>query len=41
VPAGLALVALPLLWRYPLTRERQRRMRERIERRNRRRAAEG
>jgi Na+/melibiose symporter-like transporter len=40
VPAGLALVALPLLWRYPLTRERQRRMRERIERRNRRRAAE-
>ena len=23
IPAGLALVAVPLLWRYPLTRERQ------------------
>ncbi|MBW2279876.1 MAG: MFS transporter [Deltaproteobacteria bacterium] len=34
IPAGLALVAVPLLWRYPLTEARQRRMRERIERRN-------
>jgi Na+/melibiose symporter-like transporter len=36
-PACLALVALPLLWRYPLTEERQQRMRARIESRNRRR----
>ena len=37
IPAGLALLAVPLLWRYPLSEARQRRMRERIERRNRRR----
>jgi Na+/melibiose symporter-like transporter len=35
VPAALACVALPLLWSYPLTRERQARLRERIARRNR------
>ena len=34
IPAGLALTAIPLLWRYPLTEARQRRMRERIARRN-------
>ncbi|NNL84204.1 MAG: MFS transporter [Myxococcales bacterium] len=34
VPAGLALIAVPLLWRYPLTEARQRRLRERIARRN-------
>jgi len=34
VPAALACVALPLLWKYPLTRERQARMRRHIERRN-------
>jgi Na+/melibiose symporter-like transporter len=39
IPAALACVALPLLWRYPLDRERQRRLRDRIERRNRRLAA--
>jgi GPH family glycoside/pentoside/hexuronide:cation symporter len=33
-PAALALTALPLLWRYPLTEERQKRMRDRIARRN-------
>jgi glycoside/pentoside/hexuronide:cation symporter, GPH family len=33
IPAALACVALPLLWRYPLTRERQQRMRAHIERR--------
>lgn len=37
VPAALACVALPLLWKYPLTRERQERMRAHIERRDRRR----
>lgn len=34
IPAGLACVALPLLWKYPLTRERQQRMRSHIERRD-------
>ncbi|MGE0621815.1 MAG: MFS transporter [Pseudomonadales bacterium] len=34
VPAALACVALPLLWKYPLSRERQARMRRHIERRN-------
>ena len=34
IPAGLALIAVPLLWRYPLDEARQRRMRERIARRN-------
>jgi Na+/melibiose symporter-like transporter len=38
IPAALACVALPLLWKYPLTRERQQRMRAHIERRNERRA---
>ncbi len=38
IPALLACVALPLLWKYPLTRERQQRMRAHIERRNERRA---
>ena len=38
IPAALACVALPLLWKYPLTRERQERMRRHIERRNLRRA---
>ena len=38
VPAALACVALPLLWRYPLTRERQARMRAHIEKRDQRRA---
>jgi GPH family glycoside/pentoside/hexuronide:cation symporter len=37
IPAALACVALPLLWKYPLTRERQQRMRGHIERRDRRR----
>ncbi|MCP4004815.1 MAG: MFS transporter [bacterium] len=32
VPAGLACIALPLLWRYPLTREVQAETRARIER---------
>lgn len=41
IPAGLACVAVPLLWRYPLTRERQQRMREHIARRDRRRAEQG
>ncbi|MCB1684068.1 MAG: MFS transporter, partial [Pseudomonadales bacterium] len=36
VPAALACVALPLLWKYPLTRVRQERMRNHIERRDRR-----
>jgi Na+/melibiose symporter-like transporter len=40
IPAGLALVAVPLLWRYPLTETRQRRMRERIARRNQKREVE-
>jgi Na+/melibiose symporter-like transporter len=39
IPAALACVALPLLWNYPLSRERQERMRGHIERRDRRRAA--
>ena len=34
VPAALACVALPLLWKYPLTRARQERMRKHIERRD-------
>ncbi|HEY5644400.1 MAG TPA: MFS transporter [Pseudomonadales bacterium] len=38
IPAALACVALPLLWKYPLTRERQNRMRRHIERRDLRRA---
>lgn len=38
VPAILACVALPLLWKYPLTQARQERMRGHIERRDRRRA---
>ena len=33
VPAGLKLIALPFIWNYPLTEERQARTRERIERR--------
>lgn len=33
IPALLACVALPLLWKYPLTRARQQRMRAHIERR--------
>ncbi|MDA1074312.1 MAG: MFS transporter [Proteobacteria bacterium] len=37
IPAALACVALPLLWKYPLTKERQARMRAHIERRDRRR----
>jgi len=34
IPAVMACVALPLLWNYPLTRERQAKMRAHIERRN-------
>jgi Na+/melibiose symporter-like transporter len=34
IPAALACVALPLLWKYPLTRARQQRMREHIQRRD-------
>ena len=34
IPAALACVALPLLWHYPLTQERQQRMRGFIERRD-------
>jgi Na+/melibiose symporter-like transporter len=37
VPAILACVALPLLWKYPLSKQRQERMRAHIERRDRRR----
>lgn len=37
IPAALACVALPLLWKYPLTRERQERMRAHILRRDERR----
>jgi Na+/melibiose symporter-like transporter len=33
VPAGLKFIALPFIWHYPLTEERQRKIRERIERR--------
>jgi Na+/melibiose symporter-like transporter len=36
-PAALACLSLPLLWRYPLTKERQQRMRAHIERRDNRR----
>ncbi len=39
VPAVLACVALPLLWKYPLSRERQERMRGHIQRRDDRRLA--
>lgn len=39
IPALLACVALPLLWKYPLTRERQERMRAYIARRDLRRAS--
>ena len=38
IPAALACVALPMLWKYPLTRERQERMRAHIARRDERRA---
>jgi glycoside/pentoside/hexuronide:cation symporter, GPH family len=41
IPAGLACIALPLLWNYPLSRERQERMRRHIERRNQRRQTRG
>ncbi len=34
IPAGLACIALPLLWKYPLTHQRQQRMRDHIERRD-------
>ena len=34
IPAVIACIALPLLWRYPLDRERQERMRGFIERRD-------
>ena len=34
IPAAIACIALPLLWNYPLTRDRQQRMREHIERRD-------
>jgi glycoside/pentoside/hexuronide:cation symporter, GPH family len=37
IPAAIACVALPLLWNYPLSKERQERMRNHIERRDRRR----
>lgn len=37
IPAAIACIALPLLWNYPLTKERQERMRAHIERRDRRR----
>jgi GPH family glycoside/pentoside/hexuronide:cation symporter len=37
IPAALACLALPLLWKYPLTRERQQKMRSHIERRDHRR----
>ncbi|MEM8767613.1 MAG: MFS transporter [Pseudomonadota bacterium] len=40
IPAALACVALPLLWKYPLTRERQARMRAHIEKRDQRREAQ-
>lgn len=33
VPAGFKLMALPFIWKYPLTEERQIRIRERLERR--------
>ncbi len=34
IPAAIACIALPLLWNYPLTRDRQQRMRDHIERRD-------
>ena len=34
IPAGIACIALPLLWNYPLTHARQQRMRAHIERRD-------
>ncbi len=34
IPAGIACIALPLLWNYPLTHDRQQRMRAHIERRD-------
>ena len=34
IPAGIACIALPMLWNYPLTHERQERMRAHIERRD-------
>ena len=34
IPAGIACIALPVLWNYPLTHERQERMRAHIERRD-------
>ncbi|MEJ2086916.1 MAG: MFS transporter [Gammaproteobacteria bacterium] len=33
IPALIKFIALPFVWRYPLTEERQRRIRQRIERR--------
>ena len=33
IPAALKFIALPFIWRYPLTEERQVRIRERLERR--------
>ena len=33
IPAGLKFIALPFIWNYPLTEERQQRIRARIERR--------
>jgi Na+/melibiose symporter-like transporter len=33
VPAGFKFIALPVIWNYPLTEERQIRIRERLERR--------
>jgi Na+/melibiose symporter-like transporter len=35
VPAGFKFIALPFIWNYPLTEERQKRIRERLERRGR------
>ena len=34
IPAGIACIALPLLWNYPLTHQRQQRMRAHIEKRD-------
>lgn len=34
IPAAIACIALPLLWKYPLTHDRQQRMRGHIERRD-------
>lgn len=34
IPSAIACIALPLLWKYPLTHERQQRMRDHIERRD-------